>query len=144
MARVALGPNRSGPRVALDDTTTRCAPCAQLAAGDVTEPVLVPARVIVRHRTKTGTDDDGVAEYGWDTVYDGPGIWTDLVEMEDDDATGATTQVAGVTIGPLEVKLETTASVWDEDRRRWDVTAAVTKAEGGVSIDVSRRIDNDA
>ena len=143
MARVALGPHRSGPRIALDDTT-RCAPCAQATLAEVTDTVLVPARVIVRHRTRIGTDEDGVAEYGWSTVYDGPGIWSDLREVEDDDAAGSVTQTARVTVGALDVKLETTASVWDEDRRRWDVTAATTNAEGGITIDVTRRVDNDA
>jgi len=142
MVRSVLGRNPGGVRTVLDSAVDRCAPCSVAPVEDLVVAE-VTGRVIVRHRTRTGIDAEGVAEYGWSTVYDGPGVWSALLELEDDDGSGALTQAATVTIGAMDVKLETTASVWDEDRRRWDVVSAVTDPTGGLVIDVTRRVDAD-
>lgn len=141
MVRVALGPHRGGVQIALDGATQRCAPCS--AAVDPAAVVEVTGRVIVRHRTRTGVDDDGVPEYGWDTVYDGPGVWSAVRSVEDDDASGVSTETATVTVPALDTKLEATASVWDDVPRRWVVTGFTTGQAGGVVVEVSRRVDSD-
>lgn len=141
MVRAVLG--RGGPlRVALDGATERCAPCSTLPL----EPDQVAAltwRAIVRHRTRTGVDEDGTPSYGWVTVYDGPGVWSAVTSVEDDDGAGAATETATVTVPALEVALATTATVWDDHPRRWVVTAARTEQAGGVLINVTRRVDGD-
>jgi hypothetical protein len=142
VVRVALGRHRGGVRIALDDTTQRCAPCSATAV-DAVSVVDITGRVIVRHRTRTGVDDEGVAEYDWVSVYDGPGVWSAVRSVEDDDASGASTETATVTVPALETPLETTASVWDDVPRRWVVTGSTTGQAGGVVIKVSRRVDAD-
>lgn len=144
MVRVALGQRLGGVQIALDGVgSARCVPCS--AVPTLTDEVAeTTGRIIVRHRTRTGVDDDGVPEYGWATVYDGPGMWSEVRAVEDDDAAGASTETATVTVPPLEVVLETTASVWDDQQRRWVVTGSTTGQAGGVVIDVTRRVDSDA
>lgn len=122
--------------------TQRCAPCPP----PITDPDILDqliGRVIVRHRTKTGTDDDGVAEYGWTTVYDGPASWSPQRTTEDDPAAGNATEITQVTIPILDQALETTASVWDHDQQRWTVTATTTGPIGW-TLDLAREVDHDA
>lgn len=140
MVRVALGPHSGGLQVALDDRTSGCVPCSAVA-----EPIPVEdlaTRVIVRHRTRTGVDDDGIPAYGWATVYDGPGVWSKVGVVEDDDAGGAATETATVTVPTLQGGLETTAHVWDHEQHQWTVTGTVVGA-GAVVITVTRRVDAD-
>jgi hypothetical protein len=142
VVRIALGRNRGGVRVVLDSAAAGCVPCSTgplepETASEVTD------RVIVRHRTRIGTDDEGITEYGWATVYDGQGVWSEIQVTEDDDAAGAATETATVTVPALESALETTASVWDHLQRKWTVTSAVTGQAGGSVISVVRRVDTD-
>ena len=143
MVRAVLGHRcDGGVRVVLDGPSDRCVPCGT-AAPDAETVVEVTGRVIVRHRVKVRADDDGVPEYEWVTLYDGPGVWSAVTSTEDDDAAGAATETATVTVPALGGALATTATVWDDQRRRWVVTAAVTDQAGGVLVSVSRRVDGD-
>lgn len=140
MVRVVLGAHSGGVQVALDDRSSVCAPCSVVA-----EPVPVEdlaQRVIVRHRTRIEINDDGVPLYGWSTAYDGPGIWSAVAVVEDDDAAGMATETATVTVPTLEGGLETTAHVWDHEQHQWTVTATVVAA-GSVALTVTRRVDAD-
>jgi hypothetical protein len=142
VARAVLGRHRGGVQVVLDGVADRCVPCSTAPPADsvVAE---VTGRVIVRHRARTGFDTEGVPAYGWSTVYDGPGVWSAVTSAEDDDASGAATESATVVVPPLEDALATTATVWDDGRRRWVVTAAMTDQAGGVVLSVTRRVDGD-
>lgn len=142
MVRVALGAHSGGLRVALDDCGAGCVPCSVVPAPVPVEDLTV--RVIVRHRARTGFDDDGVPVYGWTTIFDGAAIWSNIKIQEDDDAAGAATETATVTVPPLGQELETTANVWDDQQRKWTVDAATTSPAGGVVINVSRVVDADA
>lgn len=144
MVRVGLdgGCGPRGLRIGLDGLDTRCAPCPPPA----TDPVVVEditGRVIVRHRTETGRDDDGIAAYGWVTVYDGPGIWSPVRSTETGDAAGQSVEFSTVGVPSLEDPLETTASVWDHHRRKWTVVGTATTPGGGVTMAVERMVDAD-
>lgn len=142
MVRAMLGRNPGGVRTVLDSAADRCAPCSVTPVEDLVVAE-VTGRVIVRHRTRTEFDTDGVPTYDWATVYDGPGVWSAVNSVEDDDASGAATETATVAVPPLEEALATTATVWDDGRRRWVVTAAMTNQAGGVQLSVTRRVDGD-
>jgi hypothetical protein len=144
MPRLALDGDcgRARVRIALDDTTLRCAPCA----APITDPDILDelaGRVIVRHRTQTGTDDDGTPEYGWATLYDGPGYWSDHTIIETSDAAGTGTETATVRVPPFETDLGTAASVWDHNETRWTVTSVTTSPIGDTLINLERVVDSD-
>jgi hypothetical protein len=143
MVRAVLGRHSGGLQIALDNQLERrCAPTAtELAEDSVVAEVI--GRVIVRHRTRTGVDADGVPEYDWVTAYDGPGVWSAVTSVEDDDGSGAATETATVAVPDLADPLATTATVWDTQQYRWVVTGAKTDQAGGVLISVTRRVDGD-
>lgn len=145
MARIALdgGCGRGRVRIALDNPGACCTPCGPPAS---TNPDIVDElaqRVIIRHRTQTGEDADGVPEYGWDTLYDGPAYWSDLLTAEDSDASAIGTETATVRVPPFPVDLGTAASVWDHNRVKWTVTSVTTTLTGDTTIAVERIVDSD-
>lgn len=144
MTRIALdgGCGRGKVRVALDTTARACAPCASPET-DRTIVDELEQRVIVRHRTQTGEDDDGTPEYGWATLYDGPSYWSDTLIVENNDAAGTSTETATVRIPPGETNLDTAASVWDHNQTRWTVTSVTTTLPGDTTIAVERITDSD-
>ena len=142
MVRAVLGRHSDGVQVALDSVTERCRPVpTELVEDSVVAEVT--GRVIVRHRTQIGADDDGVPEYDWVTVFDGPGVWSQVTSVEDDDASGAATETATVAVPALGVALATTATVWDDSHRRWVVTQASTNQAGGIALSITRLVDGD-
>lgn len=148
MVRVALDGRTcctptAGVRVVLSATGVECAPCTPVVDVPIETTEQISGRVIIRHRVKTGTDDDGVAEYGWSTLYDGPAIWSDIVATENDDASGVATRTATITIPKPEIELETTASVWDHNRERWTITSQRTGTAGGMVLSIEQILDAD-
>jgi hypothetical protein len=147
MVRAVLGGHcctpTAGVRVVLSATGVECAPCAAAleVPTEVTEQIT--GRVIVRHRIELGADDDGVVEYGWTTLYDGPAIWSDIVTTENDDASGTATRTATITLPKPDAELETTASVWDHNRTRWTVTSETAGTAGGLVLSLEQIIDAD-
>lgn len=142
MVRVVLGQHAGGVQVALDGPEQRCQPCSVATEVDLEAVAEVTGRVIVRQRTEIGTDEDGVPEYDWATIYDGPGVWSPITTAEDDDAAGIGTETATVVVPALEETLETTASVWDAHQHRWTVTGH-SSGLAGVTLSVSRQVDSD-
>jgi hypothetical protein len=144
MPRLALDGDcgRARVRIALDNTTQRCAPCT----APITDPDILDeltGRVIVRHRTQTGTDADGTPEYGWATLYDGPGYWSDHTTVETSDAAATGIEIATVRIAPLDDDLGTAASVWDHNETRWTVASVTTSPLGDTLINLERVVDSD-
>lgn len=142
-ARPCCSPITSGLRAVLSDTGVECEPCTPVTDTPIEVTEQISGRVIVRHRVKTGTDDDGIVEYGWSTLYDGPAVWSDIVATENDDASGVATRTATITIPKPDTDLETTASVWDHNRERWTITGQRTGTAGGMTLSLEQITDTD-
>ena len=142
MVRIALGncPDATHTRIVLEGAgNTYCAPCPPAPDPTTLEAQDARGRVIIRDRTEIDIDDDGIAQYGWTTVYDGDGIWSTITTTENDDTAGVATQTATVTIAALDTELSTSASLWDYNQRRWSITSTV----GGTVLTITRPVDDD-
>ena len=140
--RIALDscPSTTGTRIVLESHgNTYCAPCPP--APDPTTPAAQEARgrVIIRDRVEIDIDDDGIAQYGWTTIYDGDSIWSPITTTENDDTAGVATQTATVTIPELDTQLSTSASLWDHNQHRWSITRTIADTV----LTITRPVDDD-
>jgi hypothetical protein len=93
--------------------------CGACAVPPPPEPDPVGLTGELRQRTRTGFDDDGVPEFVWATVSDGP---VTLVEVRDEfDGEAGLTSVTGVVTGSATGLVTETSMVYLSDGTRWRV-----------------------
>lgn len=119
--------------------------CGQPPETPMGEPIVLPPEdpaagglinsVEIRQRTTVGWDADGVPQYDWVTVYDGPCL-SYQQRSEFDDEAGFTIVKARLSVAyPHQVP--ESSIVITNGKHRWRVTAANLGA-GGITLDMNR------
>lgn len=105
--------------------------------GEGPTPVSVNPVLTVRRRVRTGYDADGVAQFDWTTLVEGPSImWTEREEFDARSGMSETRAKATLLYGG-NAEVTETAGVWVDGSTQWRVTA-VRQVPGRLEFDLSR------
>lgn len=151
----AADTTRDAARVLLDDDRHPggCTPCAGPDSDSTLDGPAMPGwHLRLRQRTRQGFDPEGNELYGWVDVWAGEarvtstnrGLALNQGRQETSDATGTSfATVTAMLVGVGDLEVTETAVAWDDDARRWEITA-VEQTPGGVRLDLERVADDAA